>query len=317
MSYAIVFPGQGAQQTGMGRDLYDEFPAARAAFESADDALGFRLSEIIFEGPEEKLQQTAFTQPAILTMSIAVFRALTIDKGFALSPVYMAGHSLGEYTALVASGALSLKEGVRLVHLRGKLMQDAVPMGQGAMAAIIGLLPNEVVSLCEEASEGKVCQAANFNSPGQTVISGHTEAIERAVSIAKQKGAKRAVMLKVSAPFHCELLKPVAPLLKDAAEKCSWSKPSCQIIANYSAEPVFAEDDIIKALSKQTYMPVLWSDTIDYMVKTGTDSFFELGPGKVLSGLIKRTVKNAHVLSVSSSASFNQVPSFLEEVDNQ
>jgi len=313
MSYAIVFPGQGAQQTGMGKDLYDEFPAARSVFESADEALGFSLSDVIFNGPEEKLQQTAYTQPAILTMSIAAFRALTVDSGLKLSPTYMAGHSLGEYTALVAGGAISLEEGVRLVHLRGKLMQEAVPLGHGTMAAIIGLDSDDVVSICKEASSGMVCQAANFNSPVQTVISGHTEAVERAVSIAKDRGAKRAILLKVSAPFHCELMKPVAAQLKNTAVKCSWSKPICPIVANYSARPVSDKDDIINALSMQTYKPVLWFDTVNYMTQEGVGAFIEIGPGKVLSGLIKKTVKESRVLSVSTSISFDNVLSFLEE----
>lgn len=316
MAYAVVFPGQGAQETGMGMDLCATFPSARSVFEKADESLGFNLSKIIFEGPEAELQKTAFTQPAILAMSIAVYRALTIDMGLTLSPMYMAGHSLGEYTALVASGALSLEEGVRLVHLRGSLMQEAVPLGEGTMAAILGLGSEEVVSICREVSGEKSCQAANFNSPVQTVISGHTEAVENAIELAREKGARRAVMLKVSAPFHSHLLEPVAPKLSEAARSCSWSEPLCPIIANYSAQPVSGREEIITALSQQTFMPVLWSDTVHFMEKQGINTFIEIGPGKVLSGLIRKTVKGSKVLSVPDGGSLEQVATFLEESEN-
>jgi len=315
LTYAVVFPGQGAQEVGMGKTLYNNFDAAKSVFDCADEALGFKLSDIIFEGPESELQKTAYTQPAILTMSIAVFRTLTINMGLKITPDYMAGHSLGEYTALVASGALSLEEGVRLVHLRGELMQEAVPLGEGTMAAILGLPSEEVISLCNEASGSKVCQAANFNSPGQTVISGHREAVEKALTIAKQRGAKRAVMLKVSAPFHSQLLKPVAPKLREAAGKCALSRPACPIVANFSAKAVLDREEIIHALAEQTYMPVLWSDSIFYMRENGIKSFLEIGPGKVLSGLIKKTIKGSRVLSVSDTESLDSVSDFLKESD--
>ena len=315
MTYAVVFPGQGAQEVGMGKTLYNNFDAAKSVFDCADEALGFKLSDIIFEGPESELQKTAYTQPAILTMSIAVLRTLTINMGLKITPDYMAGHSLGEYTALVASGALSLEEGVRLVHLRGELMQEAVPLGEGTMAAVLGLPSEEVISLCNEASGSKVCQAANFNSPGQTVISGHREAVEKALTIAKQRGAKRAVMLKVSAPFHSQLLKPVAPKLREAAGKCALSRPACPIVANFSAKAVLDREEIIHALAEQTYMPVLWSDSIFYMRENGIKSFLEIGPGKVLSGLIKKTIKGSRVLSVSDTESLDSVSDFLKESD--
>ncbi len=315
MTYAVVFPGQGAQEVGMGKTLYNNFDAAKSVFDCADEALGFKLSDIIFEGPESELQKTAYTQPAILTMSIAVLRTLTINMGLKITPDYMAGHSLGEYTALVASGALSLEEGVRLVHLRGELMQEAVPLGEGTMAAILGLPSEEVISLCNEASGSKVCQAANFNSPGQTVISGHREAVEKALTIAKQRGAKLAVMLKVSAPFHSQLLKSVAPKLREAAGKCALSRPACPIVANFSAKAVLDREEIIHALAEQTYMPVLWSDSIFYMRENGIKSFLEIGPGKVLSGLIKKTIKGSRVLSVSDTESLDSVSDFLKESD--
>lgn len=317
MTYAVVFPGQGAQEVGMGKSLYENFNAAKAVFNCADDALGFNLSNLIFQGPEEELKKTAYTQPAILTMSIAVFKTLTIDLGLDISPEYMAGHSLGEYTALVASGALSLEEGVRLVHLRGKLMQEAVPLGEGTMAAILGLPSEKVIAICKEASGDRSCQAANFNSPAQTVISGHTEAVEKAVEIAKSNGARRAVILKVSAPFHSYLLKPVAPKLRKAAEECTWYRPVCPVVANYSARSVESREEIINALSEQTYMPVLWADSVSFMGENGINSFLEVGPGKVLSGLIKKTIKGSRVLSVADPVSLDSVADFLKESDQK
>ena len=214
MRYALVFPGQGAQEVGMGKSLYDTFDAARDVFQKADHALNFKLSQLIFEGPEEKLTLTAFTQPAILTASIAAYRVLTESMGVSLKPAFLAGHSLGEYTALVAAGALSLEDGVRLVHLRGSLMQEAVPEGKGAMAALIGLEPDVVEEVCRRVAPNKECQAANFNSPGQVVISGETSFVEKAVEEAKVQGARKAVMLKVSAPFHSNLMVPVADQLQ-------------------------------------------------------------------------------------------------------
>ena len=209
MKYALLFPGQGSQTVGMGKDLIENSPAAKAVFDEADAALGFSLSDIILNGPEEKLTLTAYTQPALLTMSIAVLRALE-EKDVKIAPACVAGHSLGEYTALVANGVLSLADGVRLVHMRGSFMQEAVPEGVGAMAAILGLEADSVRAVCEEAAQSEVCEPANFNTPVQTVISGHAAAVARAVAQAAERGAKRSVMLKVSAPFHCSLMRPVA-----------------------------------------------------------------------------------------------------------
>lgn len=279
----------------MGKDLFENFQVARETFLSADQALDFELSNIIFNGPEEELQKTAFTQPAILTMSIAVYRVMVEMLGKEPKPAFVAGHSLGEYTSLVAAGAISLEEGVRLVHLRGRLMQEAVPIGKGSMAAILGMVPEEIISICEEVSGEGVCEAANFNSPGQVVISGETEAIDKAVSIASERGAKKAVKLKVSAPFHSSLMFPVSSKLRDAALHCNWKEPYCPVIANSTAKPEQKVDTIIECLVEQTHMPVLWSDSIEYMHLQGVETFYEIGPGKVLSGLVRKCVKGSNV----------------------
>lgn len=315
MNYSFVFPGQGSQEVGMGRSLYDEYDSARAVFDSADKALGFRLSEFIFEGPEEKLQETEFTQPAILTTSIAVYSVLAEITGRTiLKPSFMAGHSLGEYTALVASGALSLEDGVKLVHLRGRLMQEAVPIGEGTMAAILGLNAEEIDRVCKQVSGVKGCQAANYNSPGQTVISGHVEAVSDAVELSKEMGARKAVLLKVSAPFHSSLMFPVAEKLEKAASECDWKKPYVPVVVNYSGKPVTEISDIISALKEQTYNPVLWSASVDYMVNAGSTTFFELGPGKVLSGLIRKCVKGTAVMAGQDKESLARIK---EKIDRE
>ena len=226
MAYAIIFPGQGAQEVGMGKEFFDEFKEAREVLELADEALSFRLSRLIFEGPEAELQKTEFTQPAIMAVSIASFNVFSSLTPGGVSPLFVAGHSLGEYTALVAAQALSLEEGLRLVRLRGQLMQEAVPVGEGAMAAIIGLEESVIVEICKAASKGgKVCEVANYNSAQQLVISGHAAAVAEAMEAAKKAGAKRAVPLRVSAPFHCSLMRPVADTLSRAFEACSWRRP--------------------------------------------------------------------------------------------
>ena len=312
MKYAIVFPGQGSQAVGMGKELCGVSRAAKETFAEADEALGFSLSDIIFNGPEDKLVLTAYTQPAILAMSIAVFRALQ-EKGVTLDPAFVAGHSLGEYTALVASGVLSLADGVRLVHKRGSFMQEAVPQGVGAMAAILGLEADAVRAICAEAAQGEVCEAANYNTPVQTVISGHTAAVERAVALASAKGAKRSVMLNVSAPFHCSLMRPVADRLAGEMEKCVWSTGRCPLVANVSARPVSDVSAIRDGLYAQTYSPVRWVESVQTMASRGVEGFIAMGPGKVLAGTIKKIDRHALTLNVEQPADLGQVASFIEQ----
>ena len=312
MKYALLFPGQGSQTVGMGRELCEKSPAARAVFDEADAALGFSLSDIIFNGPEDKLVLTAYTQPAILTMSIAVLRALE-EKGIKPAPAFVAGHSLGEYTALVASGVLSLADGVRLVHKRGSFMQEAVPQGVGAMAAILGLEADSVRAVCEEAAQGEVCEPANFNTPVQTVISGHARAVERAVALASERGAKRSVMLKVSAPFHCSLMRPVADKLAVEMDKCRWTAGSAPLIANVSADPVTDVKAIRDGLYAQTYSPVRWVESIERMAAEGVEGFIELGAGKVLSGMVKKIARKASVLNIETFADLDKFVPFAEQ----
>ena len=280
--YAMVFPGQGAQEIGMGRDFYEAFGVCSSVFGEADDALGFRLSEIIFEGPDGELVKTANAQPAILTVSIAILRAVEHEWGRRTDPAFYAGHSLGEYTALAASGALTLGDAARLVHRRGTLMQEAVPLGAGAMSAIMGLGMEAIVPICTEAAEGEVCGPANFNSPGQIVISGAAGAVARAGELARARGASRVIPLKVSAPFHCALMRPVADKLKEEFESCVWNAPQAPIIANSDASPKTAAGEIRSALYEQTYKPVLWADGVLAMKERGVERFAEFGPGNVL-----------------------------------
>jgi [acyl-carrier-protein] S-malonyltransferase len=306
----MVFPGQGAQEVGMGRDFYENFEVSRDAFGEADEALGFKLSRVIFEGPDDELVRTAVTQPAILVTSVAVMRAVLRELGGALSPKFYAGHSLGEYTALVASGVLSLGDASRLVRRRGALMQDAVPLGKGAMSAIIGLDMEAVASVCADASEGEVCSPANVNSPGQIVISGSASAVGRAGGLAKARGASKVIPLKVSAPFHCELMRPVADLLREEFASLRWSEPKVPIVANSDAKVKNSVDSIQSALYDQTYMPVLWADGVRSMVSGGAEKFGEFGPGSVLSGLIKRVAKGHEAISVNKVADVPKAVAF-------
>jgi len=300
MSYALVFPGQGAQEVGMGRVLFDRYPEAREVFKKADEALRYPLSQIIFEGPEEELTRTENAQPAILAVSIATKAVVEKEMGMALNPCLVAGHSLGEYTALVAAGTLTLEDGVRLVHLRGKWMQEAVPVGQGSMAAILGLAPDLVEKACDEAAMGQICSPANFNAPGQVVISGHTEAVSRAVEIARRMGAKKAIPLKVSAPFHCALMEPVADRLYEAFSECAWLPPAYPLVNNVSATVIRSTEEILQALRKQTYSPVRWLESVQEMEKAGIKDFMEIGPGNVLSGLVRKGCKEAATYDTSS-----------------
>lgn len=299
MNYAIIFPGQGAQKPGMGQAFKDKYSVSARVFEEADEALGFKLSDTIFNGTAEELAKTAITQPAILTTSIAVFKAVEQEAG-KLSPLCMAGHSLGEYTSLVASGAISLADGVRLVHLRGRLMQEAVPFGVGNMLAVIGLQLDQVMAVCKQAEEDQVCAAANVNQPEQIVISGHTEAVARAENIIKEMHGARVIPLRVSAPFHCSLMKPVAERLKEEFEKIEWHTPSCPIISNAEAKLLNTVDEIRRALYQQTFSPVLWVQDVLRMEKFGVEHYIEMGPGSVLSGLVRKILKGNRPLPVST-----------------
>lgn len=289
MKTALLFPGQGSQRVGMGRDVAHEFASARAAFEEADDALGFAISAICFEGPADKLTLTQYTQPAILTTSIAVLRAVAerVDLSFDVC----AGHSLGEFSALVAAGTLSLADAVRLVHLRGQAMQEAVPAGQGAMAAVMGLDFAGVSSLCDEARGDQICSPANLNGGGQIVLSGHTEAVERAVAMAKDKGARRAVMLKVSAPFHCGLMAPAAERLREALDEITLGEFTVPVVANVDAEPNRDPARVKDLLVAQVTSPVRWQESVEKLASMGVTRAFELGAGSVLRGLVRRIVK--------------------------
>lgn len=317
MKYALIFPGQGSQNVGMGSDLCGTYPAAKAAFSEADNALGFKLSDIIFNGPEERLTLTAYTQPAILVTSIALYRALTVDCGVKLSPECVAGHSLGEYTALVASGVLSLADGVRLVHSRGSFMQEAAPEGQGAMAAIMGMDPDQVEIICSEVGKASVCEPANYNTPVQLVISGETEAVKRAADLATQRGARRAVMLNVSAPFHCSLMRPVADRLAESMKACTWNQGAFPLVANVSGQLVSSVSDIRDGLYEQTYSPVQWVKSVRTMCGLGVSRFVEIGPGKVLSGMIKKIQKDASCLSVETAEDLSRVAEFVASEDQE
>ena len=301
---AFIFPGQGSQRAGMGRDLAENDPAARAAFEEADRALEFGLSDLCFNGPDEDLQLTANTQPAILTASVAAFRALS-KKGF--KPDFVAGHSLGEYSALVAAGALSLSAAARLVRRRGELMQEAVPVGVGAMAAILGIGAAKVAGACEAAAQGMVCAPANFNSPEQVVIAGHKEAVERAVEECKARGARRAMMLKVSAPFHSALMKPAQEKMIEPLNATPFNDLSFPIVNNVDAEIVTGASQSRDALIRQISAPVRWTEIVMKMFEEGAETFVEVGPGKVLIGLVKAIAKDAgkdvKLLNVEDQAS--------------
>jgi len=297
---AIIFPGQGSQSPGMGKDLAEEFPVARQVFEEADDALGFAISRLCFEGPAEDLQLTENTQPAILTVSVAAFRVLK-EAGIG-APAFVAGHSLGEYSALVAAGGLSLADAVRTVRARGCYMQEAVPVGTGAMAAVIGGELNEIERVCEEARQGQICSIANLNSPGQAVIAGNTEAVDRAIE--RLSGvAKRVIKLKVSAPFHCALMRPAQERLAADLERLRFNDPAMPVITNVDARSVTAPDELRDALVRQVSAPVRWVESMQLLLGQGVDTFVEAGPGKVLSGLMRQISRDVKTLNVEDAAS--------------
>lgn len=298
---AYIFPGQGSQSVGMGKDLFDNFQTAREVFEQADDALGFKISEICFSGTDEELALTANTQPAILTASVAAFRAMDAE-GFKL-PDFAAGHSLGEYSALVAAGVIDFADAVRTVHNRGTYMQEAVPVGVGAMAAILGLDAETVANGCDEAANGQVCSPANINSPSQVVIAGNSEAVDRACEILKSKGAKRAIRLNVSAPFHCSLMMPAQERLSTDLAKLPFGSYRFQVVHNIDAEPRFDNAAVFDALTRQVSSPVLWSRSIECLISHGVDTFVEVGPGKVLAGLVRQIDRDVRTFSVSDTKS--------------
>lgn len=288
MAIAFIFPGQGAQTIGMGKALASAYPASRAVFQEVDDALGLRLSALIWEGEIDELTLTQNAQPALMATSIAAFRALEAE-GIAIDAAqFVAGHSLGEYSALCAAGALSVSDTARLLRQRGRAMQDAVPVGIGAMAALLGLDFATVTEVAQEAAQGQVCRAANDNDPGQVVVSGHREAVERAVEIARARGARRAVMLPVSAPFHCALMAPAAEVMAAALAEVDIAAPGVPVVANVCASAVRDPGEIRALLVEQVTAPVRWRESVGMMVAAGVDEFYEIGAGRALSGMIRR-----------------------------
>jgi len=301
---AFLFPGQGSQYPGMGRELAENFACARAVFEEADQALGFAISKLCFDGPAEELQLTANTQPAILAASVAAARVLR-EKGIPAD--YVAGHSLGEYSALVAAGALGLADAVRLVRKRGQYMQEAVPVGQGAMAAILGLDGAAVEAVCCDAAQGEVVSPANLNSPGQVVIAGGARAVARAVELAKVRGAKRAILLNVSAPFHCALMQPAQDRLSVDLDAAEFIDPPVPLVNNADAQVVKAAALVREGLKRQVTAPVRWEMSMRRLRAEGVEMFVEVGPGKVLSGLLRQIDRTAECLRVEDVATLSKV----------
>lgn len=301
MSRAFVFPGQGAQAIGMGRDLAEAYPAARAIFEEVDEALGESLSGLIWDGEAEVLQLTQNAQPALMATSLAAMRALEAEGIEVTAASYVAGHSLGEYSALTAAGALSVTDAARLLRLRGRAMQEAVPVGVGAMAAILGLDFDAVTAIAADAAEGEVCAAANDNDPAQVVVSGHKAAVERAADLAKARGAKRALLLPVSAPFHCALMAPAAEAMAEALEETAISAPRVPVVANVIAEGTDDPARIRTLLVEQVTGAVRWRESVAWMTGQGVSEYWEIGAGKALSGMVRRIEREAATRSVQTA----------------
>lgn len=297
---AFVFPGQASQYPGMGKELAEKYPVARAVFDEADKALGFSISKICFEGTEEDLKLTANTQPAILTVSTAAYRVLE-EKG--ITPDYVAGHSLGEYSALVAAGSLKFADAVKLVRKRGTYMQEAVPAGQGAMAAIMGVSPAVVIDACKRAAEGEVCAPANLNSPEQTVISGNAGAVKRAVEIASQLGAKRSMVLAVSAPFHSALMMPAQQKLEKDLAAIQFGDLQMPLVTNVDADTIRNGEEARSALVRQVSMPVRWEESMRLLLDEGVNTLVEVGPGRVLTGLMRQIERSVATLNVEDEKS--------------
>jgi [acyl-carrier-protein] S-malonyltransferase len=300
---ALIFPGQGSQAVGMGKDLAEKYPVARQTFEAADDALGYKLSQLCFEGPEDQLRMTEVTQPAILTASVAALRVLATQIP---KPCYVAGHSLGEYSAHVASGTFSFADAVRTVRNRGKYMQEAVPVGVGTMAAILGMELEKVIGVCQDAALGEVCSPANINSPEQVVISGNTAAVERAAKLADERGAKRAKLLPVSAPFHCSLMKPAQDRLEEDLKKLTMQKSVYPVASNVEAELVIDDQRALDTLVRQVTGSVRWDQCMRVLIAQGVQTFIEVGPGKVLCGLMRQIDRSKTCLSVGDVGSLTK-----------
>ena len=302
MKRAFIFPGQGSQSVGMGKALADAFPQAKAVFDEVDQALSQKLSALMWEGPAEELTLTANAQPALMAVSLAAIRVLEAEAGLDLKrhAAFVAGHSLGEYSALAAAGSLSISDTARLLRIRGNAMQNAVPVGQGAMAALLGLEYDVALEVAREAAQGEVCDAANDNGGAQVVVSGHKSAVERAVAIAQTRGAKRAVMLAVSAPFHCALMQPAADAMREALAGVTVNSPAVPVVANVEAAPITDPAAIRDALVRQVTGTVRWRESVAYMAAQGVDSFYEVGSGKVLTGLVKRIAAGASAVAIGT-----------------
>lgn len=308
---AFLFPGQASQYPGMGKELAEGYAVARQVFEEADSALGFSISRLCFEGPEEQLKLTENTQPAILTVSVAIYRVL---ESMGIKPGFVAGHSLGEYSALVAAGALSLSDAVRIVRQRGRFMQEAVPVGVGAMAALVGMPRAEVESLCRDAAQGEVLSPANLNSPNQTVIAGMASAVARAVEMAPGRGAKRALLLPVSAPFHCTLMKPAEIRLQEELEKLSFSDLKVPLVNNAEARLLISGHEVMASLVQQVCSPVRWSDSVQLLITQAVKLYVEVGPGRVLSGLIRQIDKSLKLANVEDEKSLKETQNIISQI---